>query len=216
MKFRQGIFPIVLGLLLIAGAGVLAAWNLFSDHKAQESSADALTQLRQTISSSAPVSTPFPGNEETCIPAPAAKEFVVPDYILNPNMDMPTESINGWDYIGILEIPSIDLYLPIISQWSDAALNVAPCRYSGSAYTGDLILSGHNYTAHFWHLSDLSPGDNVYFTDIDGNVFSYIVAERETLRPTAVEQMKSGDWALTLFTCTLGGQSRITIRCILS
>ncbi len=214
MKNRQGIFPIVLGLLLIAGAVGLIAWNLFSDKKAQESSADALTQLRQTISSPAPVSAPLPGKEETHSPAPTAEEIVIPDHILNPNMDMPTETVNGWDYIGILEIPAIDLCLPIISQWSDAALNVAPCRYSGSAYTGDLILSGHNYTAHFWYLSDLSTGDNVCFTDIDGNVFSYEVAERETLRPTAVEQMKSGDWDLTLFTCTLGGQSRVTIRCI--
>jgi sortase A len=27
--------------------------------------------------------------------------------------------------------------------------------------------------------------------------------------------MESGDWDLTLFTCTTGGQSRITVRCVL-
>ncbi len=129
-------------------------------------------------------------------------------------MDMPTETIDGRDYIGILEIPAIDLYLPIISQWTYDALEEAPCRYSGSAYTNDLILAGHNYTAHFWYLIDLSVGDSVYFTDIDGNVFHYEVIDRETLRPTAVEYLESGEWDLTLFTCTLGGQSRVTIRCI--
>jgi sortase A len=35
----------------------------------------------------------------------------------------------------------------------------------------------------------------------------------EILRPTAVEEMISGDWDLTLFTCTIGGATRVTIRC---
>ena len=28
-----------------------------------------------------------------------------------------------------------------------------------------------------------------------------------------VEEMLSGGWALTLFTCTLGGRTRVTVRC---
>ncbi len=28
-----------------------------------------------------------------------------------------------------------------------------------------------------------------------------------------VEEMITGDWDLTLFTCTLGGQTRVTVRC---
>ena len=29
-----------------------------------------------------------------------------------------------------------------------------------------------------------------------------------------VEAMESGDWALTLFTCTIGGKTRVTVRCV--
>ena len=47
---------------------------------------------------------------------------------------------------------------------------------------------------------------------MDGNVFTYKMVERETLLPTSIEAMESGDWDLTLFTCTVGGQSRVTIR----
>jgi len=39
------------------------------------------------------------------------------------------------------------------------------------------------------------------------------VAAREVLLPTAVEEMTAGEWDLTLFTCTLGGRSRVTVRC---
>ena len=28
-----------------------------------------------------------------------------------------------------------------------------------------------------------------------------------------IEEMAAGDWDLTLFTCTLGGQARLTLRC---
>ena len=50
-------------------------------------------------------------------------------------------------------------------------------------------------------------------TDTDGNVFDYVVSELEILEPYAVSQMTEGDWDLTLFTCTPGGQYRVTLRC---
>ena len=103
--------------------------------------------------------------------------------------------------------------LPVISDWSYPALKVSPCRYDGSAYTGDLILSAHNYRSHFGCLKDLAIGETVRFTDMDGNVFRYSVMEHEVLMPYDVEEMKAGDWDLTLFTCTVGGTSRFTVRC---
>ena len=92
-------------------------------------------------------------------------------------------------------------------------LQKAPCRYSGSAYTDDLVLGAHNYDAHFGRLKKLSYGDAVRVTDLDGNVFSYQVADIEILQPDQLEDLLGGGWPLTLYTCTPGGQSRVTIRC---
>lgn len=64
-----------------------------------------------------------------------------------------------------------------------------------------------------WVVNVLNIGDSVNFTDMDGNVHSYRVAALETLAPEDVDGMLSGDWNLTLFTCTLGGKSRVTVRC---
>ena len=128
-------------------------------------------------------------------------------------MDMPVERIDGIEYVGILQLPALSLELPIASQWSYPVLRKAPARYSGSAYTQDLVICGHNYTSHFGNLSALEPGDPVVFVDMDGNVFQYQVAEQELLNAEDVEAMQEGDWALTLFTCTIGGKNRIVIRC---
>ena len=103
--------------------------------------------------------------------------------------------------------------LPVISQWSYEALRISPCRYDGSAYTGDLIIAAHNYISHFADLSRLQPGERVTFTDVEGNVFAYDVTEVTTVTPDAVEELKSGDWDLTLFTCTFGNSYRVVVRC---
>ncbi len=69
------------------------------------------------------------------------------------------------------------------------------------------------YVVSEGNLGKLSQGDEITFTDIDGKVFSYEVVSLETLSPYDVEDMTDGDWDLTLFTCTVGGQSRVTVRC---
>ena len=91
-------------------------------------------------------------------------------------------------------------------------MKIAPCRYTGSAYQDDLIIAAHNYNSHFGNLKNLREGDTATLTDMDGNVFTYEMAELEILQPTDIEGMDSGEWDLTLFTCTIGGSSRVTAR----
>ena len=77
----------------------------------------------------------------------------------------------------------------------------------------NLILLAHNYSRHFGQIHTLEPGDTVCFTDADGTRFMYEVSLVEQLERTAIEEMESGDWDLTLFTCTVGGAARVTVRC---
>ena len=51
------------------------------------------------------------------------------------------------------------------------------------------------------------------FTDANGNRFYYRVSDVEVLNPTAIEDMTESGCPLTLFTCTVGGQTRFTVRC---
>ncbi|MCI6013115.1 MAG: sortase [Firmicutes bacterium] len=188
---------IITGLLLIAAALSLTIFNLYDEYRAEQS-------VNQILSRMAP-------QEDTLL------EGEIPDYLLNPAMEMPVEIIDGRDYIGTLQIPSLDLKLPVLSSWNYPNLRVAPCRYTGSAYQGNLIIAAHNYPSHFGNLKHLQEGETVLFTDADGNRFTYQVVVRETLEPTAIDEMESeedGAWDLTLFTCTIGGQSRVTVRCV--
>ena len=55
-------------------------------------------------------------------------------------------------------------------------------------------------------------GDPVQFVCADGEIFSYVVSGHETLQPRAVEEMLDNASDLTLFTCTYGGRTRVTVR----
>ena len=207
---RKRTLLLTLGGLCLLAALALTIRNLRQETRAQAAAQQTLQVLTPTISAAADAQTP----PETA--AAPAGEQVIPDYQLDPQMEMPVTAIDGVDYIGVLEIPALALTLPVAGDWSYDLLDLAPCRYAGSAYLDDLVILGHNYRGFFRDLQLLQPGDTVFFTDTDGNRFSYAVADFEQLRPSQIEDMLSGDWDLTLFTCTPGGRSRLAIRCLRS
>ena len=204
-KGRPGRGLVLAGLVLIAAALALTGYNLWDDWRAGASVSQVLSQMP---------SPSLPGDADAGAGETAdPDEALIPDYILDPTREMPTVEIGGSDYVGTLEIPALELSLPVLSQWSYANLRIAPCRYSGTAYQGSFVIAAHNYRSHFGQLGSLSIGDTVTFTDVDSNLFSYRVAEVQVLEPTAIEEMVMEGWDLTLFTCTIGGQARLTVRC---
>ena len=140
-----------------------------------------------------------------------------PVYELHPDMTMPTVEVDGHMYVGFLEIPAISRVLPVMEAWSYPSLKIAPCRFVGTVYAHDMIICAHNYDRHFGQIKTLQEGDKVSFTDVYGDRFDYEVSEVTILQPTDVDEMKDPvDWDLTLFTCTIGGATRVTVRCVMT
>ena len=207
-KNRLGRFFTGAGLILVASAVLLLMYNLWDSRRAEESQEEILAEYLSENKKASEVPSDPDGE--------AADSQDIPDYMLDPDMEMPEftlSSLGDISCIGILEIPALDLQLPVISEWSYPALRLAPCRYTGSAYKGDLVIAAHNYQTHFGRLKTLSTGSEVIFTDAVGNRFVYQVAVIEALTPWSVEDMTSGEWPLSLFTCTLDSQNRVTVRC---
>ena len=179
------------GVLCLLAALSLTLYNVWDEQRAEASVQSSVELLQKTI----------PHVEDDRQPI-VPEEQVVMDSIY----------LEGYNYVGVLEIPVLDLTLPILEDWSESLLRVAPCLYKGNLYDG-MIIAGHNYRSHFAPLTKLQVGDQLKFTDVDGNVWSYTVATTEVIAGHDVEAMESGDWDLTLFTCTYGGRERFTVRC---
>lgn len=217
-RYRLGTLLICLGMILLFSAGAMAVNNHLTQQQAGESANQILQAL--PIPSRKPVATTVPGITETTVPTvpdvtepPQPVLPYIPEYVLNPEIPMPEVVVDGYACIGVLWIPSLDLELPVITETSKKALKLAPCRFSGSAYQNDLVIGAHNYSTHFGKIGDLPYGSAVEFTDLDGNVFLYRVADIEILQPNQAEELCSGQWPLTLYTCTYGGRTRIVVRC---
>lgn len=188
----------VLGALLVLAAAGLFGWNRWEDYQAGKALEDTLPQVRDLASGEDPQDD---GAEDGTKGGESTED------------GMAVRWVDGYQYIGYLSLPTLGLELPVMSSWSYYQLRIAPCRYTGSLKSGDLVIAAHNYTTHFGGLKYLSEGDPVYFTDMEGEETAFEVVLVDTLSPYAVEEMTDSGFALTLFTCTYGGQSRVTVRC---
>ena len=193
---KLGKIFIFIGSLLIIGSIILLAYNNYQEINASKKSKIALDIIKNNIDTT---------NETDTI--------TTGELIFNENKEMETTNVLGYDYLGTITIPTLNLELPVMSEYNYELLNIAPCRYYGSIYTNDLIICAHSYKTHFKYLNKLNQKDIVIFRDINGINYIYEVLEIEILKPNQVSEMINNDFDLTLYTCTNDGQNRITIRC---
>lgn len=193
MRRKLGNLLIVLGGLCILCAVFLVGRNFYYEYEAGKYIDNILPRLQSKISEA----TVNSENEEA---APQENVAV----------------IDGNLYIGILTVPSLGLELPILKDYSYANLNIAPCLYSGSYETDNMVLAGHNYRRHFSLLRTIAVGTEIDFTAVSGDVYRYRVTLVEILEPTQVDYLvnKEEEWDLSLFTCTLSGATRCVVRCV--
>ncbi len=187
LKKITGYIYIAIGALLIIAAAVLIKNNFDESSKAGEASDELLSGVIEQM----------------------------PDTVLSevPSGPMPVVDVDGRSFVGTVEIPSLGLLLPIQDEWGKENARVSICRYKGSVYDNDLIVCGHNYVEHFGTLPDLEMGAEVIVTDMNGRSFYFQVSNIETLGAYDTEEMEAGEWDFTMFTCTIGGANRVTVRC---
>lgn len=199
MKKILGRALMALGLLMVLGAAWLLITNRQQDTAAGESAAQVLAAM------------------ETLETIPAARTSTEETTQKTPERDMTVRTIDGREYIGTLLVPILDLELPVLSEWSYDGLKIAPGRFSGSTFTDDLTICAHNYVAHFGRLHTLESGTEIDFRDMDGMIWTYKISEITELGPMDIDEMTvkapEDTWSLTLFTCTPGGETRVTVRC---
>lgn len=128
------------------------------------------------------------------------------------NKELDTVNIKGYDYIGTISIPVLEISLPVLDTWDYKRLKIAPCLYYGNSIE-NMIICAHSYKTHFKDIGKLKQGDYIIFTDIHENEYVYEVEEIEILSSTDVEKMINTNFNLTLYTCTNDAINRITVRC---
>lgn len=201
------------GILCILAGLLLFVRNLGEDREAGIEASDSLQVLADELREEEKgTQQPFCVDGGRNIPG-TGKETQQAVLSFYKDMEMPAKRVEGRRYIGILEIGALRLKLPVLDTFSYRNIKVAPARFFGSVYDDNLILLAHNYQSHFGKLHLLQTGDEVSFTDMDGNRFRYTVAQVEVIGGMERDKLAEGDFDLCLFTCTLGGKNRVVVRC---
>ena len=231
-RLKAGHYVMLAGAVLLIAALSLAVWNWYESSHSGEIAAEIREELKSALSASEisdgenkPVSTtvvPVQTQQTTTTMPPfytdAAGSVIASENAASQTTTRPVIA-DAWEayttedsfYMADAE----ETWYEIDGEWYIGLLSIpyTPCRYAGSYLTDNMIVAAHNYNTHFGRIRQLDSGDLVDFTDMEGNVYHYQVIQTEILPDTATAEMEAGDWDLTLFTCTLSGAERVTVRC---
>ena len=197
MKSKAGIFLMLAGGAAIIFSLIIIAVNIRLDSQGKKNSENVLNILESEISS-------YSEDENNITYTDG-----------NGLKKSKTISVDNNYYSGIIDIPEIGIKLPVMSEWNYDNLNISPCLFYNDEKNNTKIIAGHNYSSHFGKLKQLKQGDYIIFTNAENKRVIYKVLQTEILGSTDTDKMLGGDdWNLTLFTCSLSGYERVTVRCI--
>lgn len=124
--------------------------------------------------------------------------------------------------IGIIEINSININYPIISESTDENLKISPCKFYGPSpnEVGNLCIVAHNYNNYkfFSKIYKLNVGDVITIYDLSGKKIDYYVYDKFEVNYDNLDclnQDTNGNREITLITCNnLEDTKRIIVKAI--
>ena len=141
-----------------------------------------------------------------------------------PAADLTTYGIED-EIIGVLEIPAMELIMPVYLGASDAhlAAGAAVLGNTSAPIGGDntnCVIAGHRGwrgADYFRHIDRLQVGDTVKLTNL-WETMTYTVSDIQIILPHEVDKIKiqQGHDLLTLLTChpyASGGRERYVVYC---
>lgn len=185
---RKSIFTYI-GLVLIFSALLFTLYNLVSDFLYGKKASENVETIVEYIEEN---------NNEP-----------VSDF---RSQNLKSMEIDGLYYVGVIEMPSVNITLPVLYDCKEESLEVGAGVYVGTPYAKNFVIGAHSLNYGFRDIRKLVKGDLVYFEDIYGNVFEYEVVLQEVLHETEIESMITSGYDLTLFTCRADLTLRVTVR----
>ena len=125
----------------------------------------------------------------------------------------------GYNVVGIITIPKLEIEYPIIDKTNEEAMKVSITKFWGNNVNdiGNFTMAGHNYMdgTMFGGTKKLNIGDLIEMTDLSGRTIEYQIFDKYVTNPNDVECVNSvegGTREITLITCTNGRSNRLIIK----
>ena len=186
----KGKLPLILGAVLVLAGIAVGAFFGIRMYTGSQTSRELVSQLESML----------PGRT-VGVPGTAA------------NTVMPVLELRGVDYVALLEVPDYGVKLFVSDSWEQKDLYAAPCRFSGSAYDGSLIIGGGNDLQQFSFCNKIENGAQVSITDMTGAQFTYTVTAVDRAKHAEAQWLSEEGFDLTLFCQDAYSMEYIAVRC---
>ena len=113
------------------------------------------------------------------------------------NNALPSLTVDGKDFVGIIEMPRYESALPVGADWGN--LTKYPRRFDGSIYNGTLQIGATTQKGQYDFYREISVGDTVIFTDVEGNRYTYAVTNLRYEKHADQTALNREESELTLF-----------------
>ncbi len=213
-------------LLAVAGICVML-WPVFTGNRLQSSAATAVQEVlaeRNEPEQQYPELLAVLQEYNRQLYAEKQSSLIDLEACEEPAADLTAYGIED-EIIGVLEIPAMELTMPVYLGASDAHLAAgATVLGSTSAPIGgdntNSVIAGHRGwrgADYFRHIDRLAVGDEVRITNL-WETLTYTVADIQIIQPHEVDKIKiqSDRDLLTLLTChpyASGGRQRYVVYC---
>ncbi len=207
---------ITISILILISVGVFWGYDVYKRHKINQETGDAVNEFDENVTR-----TSIKGSGEGNLVENTNLDFdenlvSASNEVRDPRI--ATVTYKGYTMLGKIEIPAIQLNLPVLDRATASSMEVSV----GVAYgpglnqVGNTVIMGHNYRngTFFANLYKLKLGDLIYITDNSGTKIKYTIYNMyET--PASDFSYASRDTAgkreISLSTCTDDVQNRIII-----
>lgn len=119
--------------------------------------------------------------------------------------------VDGMDFVGILEMPKYDSVLPVGAAWGNSSK--FPCRFGGSVYDHTMQIGATTQAGQYDFYREISVGDSVFFTDMEGNRYTYQVTDIRYEKHMDGSVLQRENTPLTLFIKNIYAFEYIVVYC---
>lgn len=213
LKARYKAAILILAGLIAGGFGLFFMLQPGNEQEALDLQSVALMDSIEQGESRITLNKPLIAAKIDYYDAPEEQDLIPLEGVLPVSEEEAAQDQAGAQQItgmGILEIEKIDLKMPVSYGAGDKQLKVSAGWIPQTAQIGgfgNAVIAGHRnyaYGSHFNRLGELSVGDAIQYSSIDGETMQFIIVETLEVLPSdpvAFEQDENVQM-LTLYTCT--------------
>ena len=140
-------------------------------------------------------------------PVPAALEA-------RRDKTMSALSVDGTDFVGLIEMPQYGSVLPVCATWGSASKY--PCLFTGSIYDGTVQIGATTQKGQYDFYRNLSLGDTVVYTDMEGNQYTLYITSLRSEKHADEAALTREEAALTLFIKNIYAFEYLSVSCNVS